>query len=247
MRGHLHRRSESLARHQALLVAMSNDLTLPLIQIKSGLELMDETGYAKAMARQQARAMNLSVEAGFQLIETYRLLLKSEELALLDFEPVAVGAVLEEVAHHLSTFAREYSTKIEIDVQGKLAPVLVHQPSLTAVIQSLSYSLIRAQAAQSEGTEYRLILGAHRSAGSSVTTGVFSNVQGLSDRSLKAAHSLAGQARQPLPAVPPGAASGVLVADMLCAHMWQPLRTAAHNHFHGLVTALPTTNQLQFV
>jgi hypothetical protein len=243
----LHRRNDSLARHRALLVALSDDLALPLTQIKTGLELMEDAGFAKPIARQQTREMGLSLEAGFQLIETYRLLLKSDDILELSFEPVAIGAVLDEVAHILTPFAREYSTKLEVDVQGRLTPVLVHQPSLSAVLQALSYSLIRAQAAQAERTEYSLILGAHRFASNSIAAGVFSDIQGLSDRSLRAAHSLVGQARQPLPAVPPGAASGILIADMLCANMWQPLKIAAHHSLHGLVTALPTSKQLQFV
>ncbi|MGH7156646.1 MAG: hypothetical protein ACREGG_00815, partial [Candidatus Saccharimonadales bacterium] len=76
---------------------------------------------------------------------------------------------------------------------------------------------------------------------------VFSNVQGLSDRTLRAARSLIGKARQPLPAVPAGAAAGVLVADMLCSIMWQPLRAAAHNNLAGLATSIPVSKQLKFV
>lgn len=247
MKRQLYRRSDSLIRQHALLVALSEDLALPLTQIKTGLELIEGDNFSKPTTRQQSQAMNLSVEAGFQLIETYRLLLRSHEILEMEFEPIAIGAVLEEVAHLITPFAKEYSTKLEIDVQGRLTPVLVHQPSLSAVLQALSYSLIRAQAAQSENIEYRLTLGAHRSAENAIAAGVFCDVRGLSDRSLRAAHSLVGQARQPLPAVPPGAASGILVADMLCEHMWQPLKTAAHRSLHGLATALPTSKQLQII
>ncbi|HEU5004865.1 MAG TPA: hypothetical protein VFT49_02135 [Candidatus Saccharimonadales bacterium] len=247
MKRQLHRRSDSLARHHALLVALSEDLALPLVQIKTGLELMQDANFAKPLARQQTRAMNLSVEAGFQLIEAYRLLLASDQLVSFDFQPVSIGAVLEEVAHGLTPFAQEYSTKLEVDIQGRLTPVLVHQPSLTAAMQALGFSLIRAQAAQSERAEYRLILGAHRTVDNVIAAGAFSDVQGLSDRSLRAAHSLVGQARQPLPSVPPGTASGILVADMLCANLWQPLRSAAHKSLGGLATTLPTSKQLQFV
>jgi hypothetical protein len=81
----------------------------------------------------------------------------------------------------------------------------------------------------------------------SIATGVFSTVHGLSDKTLRAARSLVGKARQPLPALPPGAAAGVLVADMLCASMWQPLRSAAHNNLTGLATNIPASRQLNFV
>lgn len=247
MKRQLHRRNDSLARHQALLVTLSDDLALPLTQIKTGIDLMEDADFSKPATRRQSQSMRLSLEAGFQLIEAYRLLLRSEQLVELDFEPVAIGALMDEVAHQLTPFARQYSTKLQVDVRGRLTPVLVHQPSLNAVLQSLSYSIIRAQAAQAEKPQYQLTLGAHRAAEAAIAAGVFSDVQGLSDRSLRAAHALAGRARQPLPTVPPGTASGILIADLLCSQMWQPLRPAAHHSLHGLVTALPTSNQLQFV
>lgn len=247
MKRQVSRHFQDVARQQALLAALSDDLSLPLTQIRTGLELIETDDYAKATSRSQSRTMALATEASLQLIETYKLLLKSDEIMNLAFQPVAVGAVLEEVAHQLTPFAREYSTKLEVDIQGRLTPVLVHQPSLNAVLQSLAYSLIRAQVAQTERVEHRLLFGAHRSAENVVSAGVFSDVQGLSDQSLRAAHSLLGRARQPLPAVPPGTASGILVADMLCAHMWQPLKSAAHRSLHGLATTLPVSKQLRFV
>lgn len=203
--------------------------------------------YAKAAARQHSAAVHLSAETGLQLVEAYRLLLKMDEILGLSYEPVAIGAVLEEVAHRLSPLAHEYSTQIRVDVQGRLTPVLAHQPSLIAALEVLSASLIRAQAAQAEKPNYQLVLGAHRSAESAIAAGAFSEIHGLSDRSLRAARSLVGHARQPLPAIPPGTASGILVADMLCESLWQPLRAAAHRSWGGLATSLPTAGQLQFV
>src|SRR5207253_3436491 len=136
-----------------------------------------------------------------------------EDIQKLPMEPVAVGAVLEEIAHRLSPYAKEYKTEIEVSVQPRLAPVLAHQPSLNSALEILASSIIRAQSAQQEKKSYRLVLGAHRSPDNVIAAGVFSGVHGLSDRTLRAARSLIGKARQPLPAVPAGAAAGVLVAD----------------------------------
>ena len=47
-------------------------------------------------------------------------------------------------------------------------------------------------------------------------------------------------------AVPPSTSGGVLIADMLCSAMWQPLRAAAHRNMGGLATGIPVTKQLQF-
>jgi hypothetical protein len=222
---------------QALLAALSDDLALPLLQIKSALE-------AKASPDQIA----LSVENGLQLVEAYKLTLRiNHDSESLQLEPVAIGAVLQDVAHQLTPYAKKYATDLEVDVSGRLTPVLTHQPSLHIAIQVLSASLIRAQAAQVQQKRYKLLLGARRSSESAIATGVYSSIEGLSDKTLRSARSLTGHARQPLPSLPPGAASGVLIADMLCSSMWQPLRAAAHSGMHGLATAIPVSKQLQFV
>jgi hypothetical protein len=230
-----------------LLQTLSEDLALPLLQVKTSLELLETKNFSKAAARQYALDTALSVDTGLLQIEAYRLLLGSAELDKLPQEPLAIGALLDDIAHKLIPYAKQYDTVIEVSVQHRLVPVLVHQPSLYAAMEVLSASLIRAQAAQSDQKSYRLILGAHRSPDNALAAGVFSNVHGLSDRTLRAARGLVGKARQPLPSVPAGAAAGVLIADMLCTALWQPLRAAAHNNLAGLATNIPASKQLKFV
>jgi hypothetical protein len=241
------REAANVARQKALLIALSDDLTLPLLQIRSTLEVIETEKYSAKALADHIKMIGLSAETGLHLAEAYRLVLQSDKLVDLPLEPVAIGAILDDIAHQLTPYAKEYATKIHIDVQGRLNPVLAHQPSLIAALECLSTSLIRAQAAQTQAKEYHIILGAHRSANNLIATGVFSNVQGLSDRTLRAARTLAGNARQPLPALPAGAASGVLIADMLCSALWQPLRAAAHKNMPGLVVGVPASKQLQFV
>lgn len=236
-----------LAEQKALLIALSDDLSLPLLQIKTSLELLERQKYSLKAVAAQAKTMALSADTGLQLAEAYRLVLQSDKLHDLPLEPVAIGAVLEEIAHELSAYAGEYDTKLQVDVQGKLTPVLAHKPSLQAALQCLSSSLIRAQAAQTQATDHHIILGAHRSDANMVAAGVFTNIHGLSDSTLRAARALVGHARQPLSALPAGAASGVLIADMLCSAMWQPLRAAAHKNMSGLAVGVPSSKQLQFV
>lgn len=241
------REAANVARQKALLIALSDDLTLPLLQIRSTLEVLDSQAYSEELIRSQIRMMAMSADTGLHLAEAYRLVLQSDKLIDLPLEPVAIGAILEDVAHQLTPYAKEYATELHIDVQGRLNPVLAHQPSLRAALQCLSTSLIRAQAAQTQSKSYHLLLGAHRTTNNLVAAGVFSNVQGLSDRTLRAARTLTGNARQPLPALPAGAASGVLIADMLCSALWQPLRAAAHKSMPGLAVGVPASKQLQFV
>ncbi len=231
----------------ALLLALSDDLALPFMQIKSTSELLKQVKFSEKKTALAAEQMLLSADNGLQLVEAYRLVLLSNELNQQQLEPVAIGAILQDVAHQLTPYAKLYATDLEVDIQGRPGPVLAHQPSLSAALQVISTSLIRAQSAQRRQPKYRLLLGAHRTPQNLISAGVFSNVQGLSDRALRTARSLVGRARQPLPAIPPGTASGILIADMLCSAMWQPLRAAAHKNMTGLATTIPLSNQLQFV
>lgn len=241
------RESEEIGQQRALLAALSDDLALPLLQIKTTVELMGHGKLAAKINKQRLEAVGLSVNDGLQLIEAYRLALRIEDSASLSLEPIAVGAVLRDVAHQLSPYAKQYETTLEINVQRQLKPVLAHAPSLIAALQCLGASLIRAQSAQSRQKNYRLLLAAHRAADNVITAGAFSSVHGLSDRTLRSARGLVGRARQPLPSVPAGAASGVLIADMLCTAMWAPLRAVAHQGMGGLATAVPISKQLQFM
>lgn len=234
-------------KYRALLTSLSDDLSLPLLQIKTTLEVLEGKALTSKSSLTHTQSMALSADAGLQLIEAYKLALKAASQDSLQMEPVAVGAVLQEVAHQLTPYAQQYATDLIVDVQGKLTPVLAHRPSLEAALQCLGTSMIRAQAAATQQKRYYLMLGAHRTKDGVIATGVFSDVRGLSDKTLRTAHNLAGKAHQPLPNIPAGAASGILIADMLCAAMWQPLRAAAHRKMSGLATAVPISKQMQFI
>lgn len=235
------------AQQRAVLSALSDDLALPLLQIKTTLELVDSSKLSAKNSLRHAKAMSVSADSGLQLIEAYRLALRIQDEATLQLEPVAVGSVLQEVAHLLTPYAQNYDTVVEVDVQGRLTPVLANRQSLSVALRCLGASFIRAQAAQSESKHHKLMLGARRVPDNAISAGVFSNAQGLSDRTLRTARSLAGRARQPLSGFPAGTASGILIADMLCGAMWQPLRAAAHRNMHGLAISVPISKQLQFV
>lgn len=248
MRKHaLNRGEQKLAEQRALLSALSDDLALPLLQIKTTLELLEFDEFPVQAVRDSASSMAMSAEIGLQMVEAYRLALSADEDIENYMEPVSIGAVLNDIAHELTPYAKQYMTELSVDIQGKFTPVLAHRASMMAALQCLGASLIRAQASHSQQPKYELVLGAHRGYGNAITTGAFSNIHLLSDRTLRAARSLAGHARQPLANMPAGAASGVLIADLLCSSMWQPLRPAAHRKWGGLATAIPISKQLQFV
>ena len=238
--------SAKLQPMQALLLALSEDLALPLLQIKTGLEVVEQQNFSKPVARVQTEKLMLVADNGLGLIEAYRYALKAISEPDQPAEPISIGAILNDVAQQIYPYAKKYNTSIQVDVRGRPAPVLAHQPSLQAALEVLGTSLIRAQSASEVKKKYHLLLGAHRSGGH-VSTGAFSNLGGLSDKALRMARSLVGNARNPIPQVPPGAASGILIADMLCSAMWQPLRATAHKNLHGLSTTLPLSRQLNLV
>jgi hypothetical protein len=235
---------QDLNKYRSILATLSEDLSLPLLQIKTSIEAMEGQ---PAVPQVHMQNMSLSVEAGLQLIEAYHLALKSDINFQQDMEPVAIGSILQEVAHNISPYAKQYATDLEVDITGSLTPVLAHRESLIAALQCLSTSMIRAQSASGQKKRYLLVLGAHRGPDNLISTGVFSEVQGLSDKTLRIAHNLAGRAHQPLSGIPTGAASGVLIADMLCSSMWKPLRAAAHRKLRGLATSVPVSKQMQFI
>jgi len=235
------------AKYRALLSALSDDLSLPLLQIKTTLEVLNGKNISIKASQNHVRGMALSADSGLMLVDAYRLALRAAHEKQLEMEPVAVGAILQDVAQQLNSYAQQYATDLVVDIQGKLTPVLAHKPSLEAALQCLGASMIRTQTAASNQKRYFITLGAHRSKDGAIAAGVFSNVHGLSDKTLRTAHNLAGKAHQPLPEIPSGAVSGILIADMLCASMWQPLRAAAHRKMNGLAIAVPMSRQLQFI
>ncbi len=244
-------RSKRLNEHtwveRSLLQALSDDLALPLLHVKTSLELIEEGRLSKSL-RTQFQNLSLSAEAGLQLLEAYRLALDHIHARQLALEPVVVGAVLQDVAHGLTPFAKQYATELEVDIRPGLRPVLANQPNLVAAMQCLAISLIRTQAAQAEAAKSsRLVFGAHRANAQTVTAGLFGNLKGLSENAIRSARALAGRAKQPLPAVPLGSAGGVLVADLLCSAMWQPLRTGSHNNLSGLVTDFMVSKQMLLI
>jgi hypothetical protein len=211
------------------------------------VELLQADNFGKPAARRHSEESALNIDTGLQLIDAYGLLLDSADIDKLPLEPLAIGALLDDIAHQLTPYAKQYSTRLEVSVQHRLAPVVVHQASLHSALEVLGSSIIRAQTAQTDEKTYRIVFGAHKTIDNAIAAGVFSNVQGLSDKTLRAARSLVGKARQPLPVVPSGAAAGVLVADMICSNMWQPLRAAAHDNLAGLATSIPASKQMQFI
>jgi signal transduction histidine kinase len=102
---------EEFNKYRSLLAALSDDLSLPLLQIKTTLEMMD----ANSRHAPAKDSMLLSADAGLQLIEAYRLALRATDHDISQMEPVAIGAVLQDVADQLEPYAKQYATDLIVD------------------------------------------------------------------------------------------------------------------------------------
>src|SRR3990167_8721284 len=89
------------SHERTLLGVLSDDVLLPLVQVKTALELIAENPKT-AKDNGYFEQLFLSTEAGIRLVEAYRMLLGNQPLPL---EPTAIGPVLEEIAHRPSFFA----------------------------------------------------------------------------------------------------------------------------------------------
>ena len=231
------------SHERTLLGVLSDDVLLPLVQVKTALELIAENPET-AKDNGYFEQLFLSTEAGIRLVEAYRMLLGNQPLPL---EPTAIGPVLEEIAHQLQTYASSYKTELIVDLPGSLKPVLAHRPSFFAAMQCLGTSLIRSSDAVETGSPRRLLLAAHGSVNSKTVVGVFGGFNEAGRYAWRSARRLQGRARQPLPNVPAAATGGLLVADLLCTAMRRPLQMARHNKLNGLAALMPISRQLHLV
>ncbi|HEX5448281.1 MAG TPA: hypothetical protein VFW90_03740, partial [Candidatus Saccharimonadales bacterium] len=85
------------------------------------MELLESDNFSKPTSRRHVRESMLNIDTGLQQIEAYRLLLNSSELDRLPQQPLAIGALLDDIAHKLSPYAKQYDTKVEVSVQHRLA------------------------------------------------------------------------------------------------------------------------------
>src|SRR3990167_1739451 len=101
--------------HRKILAALSDDLSLPLLQIKTTLESLGPADLMPESIARQTKLLASSAESGLQLIEAYRLALHTHDFASLEMEPVAIGSLLNEVAQKLEPYAKSYNTDLEVD------------------------------------------------------------------------------------------------------------------------------------
>lgn len=218
---------------ERLLRALAEQLKLPLLHIARTAEL------AANSEQEMYSTIMRTADMAMQLVDGYLLSTDIHSQQSLQLEPVSVSAVLQDTAHRLSYFAREYGCELEVHLSGKYAPVMAHRQSLEMAYMLLGYSFI-------EAGEGKVVLGAHRSQ-SGLVAGIFGNQPGLSSDMYRRAQALYGVARQPLTNLSPAAGAGVFIADALLSPQSTSLHVAYHQKLAGLAATLLQSNQLQLV
>ncbi|MBI3624465.1 hypothetical protein HY218_02410 [Candidatus Saccharibacteria bacterium] len=225
----------STESQKRLLIALAEQLKLPLLQIARGAELVELGAPAHT-------DISRTADMALQLIDSYILSIMpaQTELAL---EPVSIAAVLQDTAERLSDFAKQSDCDLELSLSGKYGPVMANRQSLEAAFAMLGYSFIEAELATDEKRP-RILLAAHKSA-HGLVAGIFGSQAGLSSDMFRRARALYGSARQPLPSASMGSSAGLFIADSLLQSVATPLRLARHHKLTGLAATLLPSQQLE--
>lgn len=97
---------------QILFRALAEQLKLPLVQIAHGAEMAGQI------------QINNNARNGLQLLENFILSLDNRNQIELNLEPVAVGAVINDTLHKLSSRASDYRVEIDYRPQHRQPPVM---------------------------------------------------------------------------------------------------------------------------
>ena len=218
-----------------LFTALTEQLKTPLLQIAR---------LSEAPAGSNLQRISVISEHALRLVDAYTQTQTQSQMKLL-FEPINTGSVLYDVAHTLSSFAKQNDYELHIDLRGKSVPVMAHRASLRSMLTLLGASLIEASAAE-EATQRFIVLGTHRSAKGTVV-GAFSNQVTLSQKALLLTRQLHGRAAQVVPALGQAGGAGLAIADRLSEQLSAPLRTYRHGTLSGIGSLLPPSRQLQLL
>ncbi len=229
---------QSIAAQQRLLLALAEELKLPLLQIARATEA------GQPITNDVAASVNIVADMALRLVDTYILSFAADSQRQLELEPVAVSSVLQDAAHRLSGVAKHYDNEVRVDLSGKYGPIMGERKSLEAAFTLLGYSLL-TDVDEVETTPY-ITLGAHRSV-HGIVAGVFASQAELSADALRRARALNGSARQTLPNSYHGNGAGVFVADSIFRHFAGPLKVSRHNKLVGLAATLLPSQQMQLV
>lgn len=227
------------APDERLLRALAEQLKMPFMHIARRAEVARSVGDS---GESVLISIEQTADIALKLLDSYLLSIQLESLPSLELEPVSVSAVLQDTAHQLHAFAKQYDHELQVDIRHRYQPVMAHRLGLESAFLSLGYAFIESL---SRDSKMPIVLGVHRS-NNGLVAGVFGE-QSLSADALKRGHALYGSARQAMPAMSSSAGAGVFIANSLLSQLQAPLRVSKHNKLTGLASTLLPSEQLVLV
>lgn len=232
------------ALSEQLLLAIAEQLKLPLLQIARQAELAASTTSPR---NQSLEPIQTTADMAIRLLDNYlfgaRLALEGEyQLAL---EPVSVSSVLYDTGQQLDAMAKLYDVELQLNIGGKFGPIMGNRQALQSALTSLGYALIEALP-NLGGKKFTLQLAAHRCR-YGIVAGMYSDVEQLTTEALRQGRKLYGHVRQPLATLTHSSGTGVFVADAILQAMDAELKVSRHHNLYGLGTVLHPTRQVQLI
>jgi hypothetical protein len=235
--------SAELNGQEQLFLSLAEQMARPFLQMAQLAEL----GVAgdPVMAAERLRMVQAVADSSLLLVESYALSLRVHgRITPLQLEPVTVSSLLYDTAHDLHSFAKQYGVELELETGPRMQPIMADRSVLQAAMTSLGQVFVLAESEAEEPAVVRL--AAHRSR-YGVVAGMYGQSPQLGADSLRRAHALRGQARQPMHRLVSGPATGVFVADSLLQTLAARLHVARYRSLSGLAATLKPSQQLQLV
>jgi len=227
---------------EQLLLAIAEELKLPLLQIARRAELSQLENTTDGLKEMQTTA-----DMAIRLLDSYlfgaRLAL--EEEYRLQMEPVSVSSVLYDTGQQLDSLAKLYGVDLQLNIGGRFGPVMANRQGLQSALVSLGYSLIEALPNLGD-KRVRLELAAHRCR-YGIVAGLYSEKEQLTVEALRQGRRLSGHARQPLVTLTHGSGAGVFVADAILQAMDAELKPSRHHNLYGLGAILQPNLQTSLI
>lgn len=229
-----------------LFFSLAEDLKLPLIQIARIAELSKNKKDAKLVEQIEAIADNsLQLIDGFILNSYLQNLGDAESM-----QPVSITASFQDSAHLLSSYAKKNNCNIEIEITGKLEPILANPNALKSAMISLGKVFINyekeRQNNSSNSPKCIIKLASHRTR-SGIAAGIFTESKSINSKILRQAKNIHGKAINPMNQLVSNNGVGVFIADLLLKQMSSGLKVAYHHKQTGLAATFSPSHQLELV
>ncbi|MCA9330768.1 hypothetical protein KC957_01865 [Candidatus Saccharibacteria bacterium] len=203
---------------QRIMELLVEQLRTPLVQIRQLLERGDEVAL---------RSADVVSAQGLRALDAY---LMTRQPHALQFEPVAVGGVLYDVAHELTPLAKQYGREIQLDHRAKFGSLLADKVYLHQLLSLVGEVMIKAPHVSRDSRE--VVLGSHSSQ-TGVVAGAFLN----STEPPLASTQYSIASWQP--------DASVEVATLLAARLETALRAYKHYTLPGIGIRLSPSRQLR--